>query len=150
MSDSGGDTVRRNSMLVKTVRVKFDNRLQRSFYNLGSFINLLTLFLYHLLIMFMIFSPDQFFRLPKIKCHLLCQAGKILRYDCRLGYFFVAEYLGYILMCFVAMKRTWSKRKEKKRVYSDQLSFVLLYIFLKFLLLYSDFRQRRTFGSRSK
>ena len=31
MSDSGGDTVRRNSMLVKTVRVKFDNRLQRSF-----------------------------------------------------------------------------------------------------------------------
>lgn len=30
MSDSGGDTVRRNSMLVKTVRVKFDNRLQRS------------------------------------------------------------------------------------------------------------------------
>ena len=93
-------------MLVKTVRVKFDNRLQRSFYNLGSFINLLTLFLYHLLIMFMIFSPDQFFRLPKIKCHLLCQAGKILRYDCRLGYFFVAEYLGYILMCFVAMKRT--------------------------------------------
>ena len=97
-------------MLVKTVRVKFDNRLQRSFYNLGSLINLLTLFLYltkyHLLIMFMIFFPDQFFRLPKIKCHLLCQAGKILRYDCRLGYFFVAEYLGYILMCFVAMKRT--------------------------------------------
>ena len=33
-------------MLVKTVRVKFDNRLQRSFYNLGSLINLLTLFLY--------------------------------------------------------------------------------------------------------
>ena len=31
MSDSGGDTVRRNSMLVKNLRVKFDNRLQRSF-----------------------------------------------------------------------------------------------------------------------
>ena len=111
MSDSGGDTVRRNSMLVKNLRVKFDNRLQRSFLQFRVFNQLADTFSLSPQVspvdnVHDFFFPDQFFRLPKIKCHLLCQAGKILRYDCRLGYFFVAEYLGYILMCFVAMKRT--------------------------------------------
>lgn len=61
-------------MLVKTVRVKFDNRLQRSFYNLGSLINLLILFLYlpkyHLLIMFMIFFPRPVLQIAKDKMSL--------------------------------------------------------------------------------
>lgn len=108
MSDSGGDTVRRNSMLVKTVRVKFDNRLQRSFLQFRVFNQLADTFSLSPQLSPVDnvhdFFPRPVLQIAKDKMSLTLPGWENIKV--RFGYFFVADYLGYILMCFVAMKRT--------------------------------------------